>query len=70
MGFDHADAYADALHLLERGADPKRVAADGMDFSKMLVEHRKRFTTGRRAPAEFAPLWEWAQSHGILPQPK
>jgi hypothetical protein len=70
MGLDHGEAYADALHLLERGADPNRVAADGMDFQKMLVEHRKRFTTGRRAPAEFAPLWEWAQTHGILSQPK
>jgi hypothetical protein len=70
MGPDHGDAYADALHLLERGADPKRVAADGMDFSKMLLEHRKRFTTGRSAPAEFAPLWEWAQTHGILSQLK
>jgi hypothetical protein len=70
MGLDHGDAYADALHLLERGADPNRVAADGMDFSKMLVEHRKRFTTGRRASAEFAPLWEWAQTHGIISQPK
>jgi len=70
MGLDHGDAYADALHLLERGADPKRMAADGMDFSKMLVEHQKRFATGRRAPPEFAPLWEWAQTHGILSQPK
>jgi ankyrin repeat protein len=70
MGLDHGEAYADALHLLERGADPNRVAADGMDFPKMLIEHRKRFTTGRRAPAEFAPLWEWAQTHGILSQPK
>ena len=70
MGFDHGDAYADALHLLERGADPNRVAADGMDFAKMLIAHRKRFTTGRSAPAEFAPLWEWAQAHGILSQPK
>src|SRR6266513_4639660 len=42
MGLDHGEAYADALHLLERGADPKRVAADGMDFPKMLVENRKR----------------------------
>ena len=70
MGLDHGEAYADALHLLERDADPNRVAPDGMDFPKMLVEHRKRFTTGRRAPVEFAPLWEWAQTHGILSQPK
>ena len=65
MGLDDSRAYADALHLLERGADPNRVAADGMNFSKMLTEHREHFTTGRGAPAEFSPLWEWAQTHGI-----
>ena len=40
MGPRYSDAYADALHLLERGADPNRVAADGMNFSKMLIQHR------------------------------
>ena len=70
MGPDHSDAYADALHLLERGADPNRVAADGMTLAKMLTRHREHFTTGRGAPAEFAPLWEWAQTHGILGQTK
>src|SRR6266567_1193783 len=29
---DYSEAYADALHLLERGADPNRAAADGMTF--------------------------------------
>jgi hypothetical protein len=70
MGLDHSDAYADALHLLERGADPNRVAADGMTLAKMLMQHREHFTTGRGAPPEFAPLWEWAQTHGILLQTK
>jgi len=66
MGPRYSDAYADALHLLERGADPNRVAGDGMNFSKMLIQHREQFTRDRGAPAEFAPLWEWAQAHGIL----
>src|SRR5205809_4437453 len=66
MGPRYSDAYADALHLLERGADPNRVAADGMNFSKMVIQHRAQFTRGRGAPAEFAPLWKWAQAHGIL----
>ncbi len=35
-GLHDSREYADALHLLERGADPNRVAADGMNFSKML----------------------------------
>ena len=30
-------AYADALTLLERGADPNRAGADGMTFGKMLT---------------------------------
>ena len=62
--------YANALHLLERGADPNRVAPDGMNFSKMLMEHRKGFTSGHGPPAEFAQLWEWAETHGILGQAK
>jgi hypothetical protein len=61
-----SSAYADALHLLERGADPNRVAADGMTLAKMLVEHRKQFEAGKGAPAEFVRLWEWAQTHGII----
>ncbi len=71
MGLDRSgSAYADALHLLERGADPQRVAPDGMNFSKMLMDHRKQFTRGQGAPPEFSPLWEWAQTHGIIGQPE
>jgi hypothetical protein len=62
MGLDHPEAYADSLHLLERGADPNRVARDGMTLSKMLAEHRQHLT---KAPPEFSQLWEWAQAHGI-----
>ncbi len=65
-GLHDSREYADALHLLERGADPNRVADDGMNFSKMLIAHREHF--GRRAPPEFAPLWEWAEKHGIIAQ--
>ena len=70
MGLDDKRAYADALALLERGADPNRVATDGMTLAKMLAQHREHFTKGRGAPAEFAPLWEWAETHGILRQPE
>jgi hypothetical protein len=70
MGLGHSDAYADALYLLEHGADPNRVAADGMNFSKMLTQHREHFMRGRGPPAEFAPLWDWAQTRGMLGQPQ
>src|SRR5262249_50540399 len=35
MGLDDKLAYADALALLERGADPNRAGAEGMTFGKM-----------------------------------
>src|SRR6266700_3481003 len=70
MGLDDNLAYADALTLLERRADPNRAAADGMTFAKMLMEHRQHFTAGkRRPPPEFKALWEWAQTYRILGQP-
>jgi Ankyrin repeat len=43
MGLDDELAYADALALFERGADPNRAGADGMTFGKMLTEHRAHF---------------------------
>jgi len=66
MGLDDNLAYADALTLLERGADPNRAAADGMTFAKMLMEHRQHFTAGKGAPPQFKALWDWAETHGIL----
>ena len=63
-------AYADTLHLLERGADPNRAAADGMTFAKLLTQHRAHFARTLRTPPEFAALWDWAQTHGILRQPE
>ena len=67
MGLDDKLAYADALTLLERGADPNRAGADGMTFGKLLTEHRAHF--GRKLkqpPTEFAALWDWAEKHGII----
>jgi ankyrin repeat protein len=69
MGLDDKLAYADALALLERGADPNRAGADGMTFGKMLTEHRAHFgRTLKQPPAEFAALWDWAEKHGIIQQ--
>jgi hypothetical protein len=59
--------YADALLLLERGADPNRVADDGMTLAKMLMKHREQFAGEKKEPPQdFERLWEWAQTHGIL----
>jgi ankyrin repeat protein len=68
MGLDDKLAYADALTLLERGADPNRAGADGMTFEKMLMDHRAHF--GRTPPAEFGALWDRVEAHGIVHQPK
>jgi ankyrin repeat protein len=67
MGLDDKLAYADALALLERGADPNRAGADGMTFGKMLTEHRAHFgRTLKQPPSEFTALWDWAEKHGII----
>ena len=69
MGLDDRLAYADALHLLERGADPNRAGADGMTFGNMLMAHRAHFQqTLKRLPTEFATLWDWAEKRGIVQQ--
>src|SRR5437762_1224926 len=65
MGLDDHLAYADALALLERGADPNRAGADGITFGKMLMEHRAHFGKLKPTPVEFAALWDWAEKHGI-----
>lgn len=71
MAHHDSGAYADALHLLERGADPHRAAGDGMTLAKMLMEHREQFSREKKVPPpEFAPLWEWVQTHGILRPPE
>lgn len=64
-----AQAYADALQLLERGADPHRAAPSGKTFAQMLTEHRDHFAAQNKPPPpQFQALWDWAQAHAILPQ--
>lgn len=71
MGLDDSLAYADALLLLERGADPKRAGTDGMTFGKMLMDHRTHLQrTLKPPPAEFTALSDWAEKHGIVRQPQ
>jgi ankyrin repeat protein len=69
MGLDDTRAYADALTLLERGADPNRAGADGMTFGKVLTDQRTHFQrTLKTPPPEFTALWDWAEKHGIVRQ--
>ena len=69
MGLDDKLAYADALALIERGADPNRAGADGMTLGKMLTDPRAHFQrTLKSPPAEFTALWEWDEQHGIVQQ--
>lgn len=71
MAFDDENVYVDALHLLERGADPNRVAPDGMTFAKMLLAHREKFAReNKQPPPDFQPLWDWAQARGLLTAPQ
>jgi len=66
-GLDDPRAYADALTLLERGADPNRAGVDGMTFAKMLRDHQTHFKR-TKTPPEFAALWSSAEKHGIVQQ--
>ncbi len=69
MGLKDKLAYADALRLLERGADPNRAGTDGMTFGKMLMDHRAHFQqTHKPPPVEFTALWDWAEKHGFVQQ--
>jgi len=61
---EYGEAYADALYLLERGADPNRAAADGMTFPKMLMKHRQQFRAGKRTPPESRRFGSGPQTHG------
>ena len=58
--------YVEALHLLERGADPNLAAPDGMTLGKMLTQQREEYAAGRGAPRAFEALWAWAQDHGVV----
>jgi hypothetical protein len=58
--------YAEALHLLERGADPNLAAPDGMTLGKMLTQQREEYAKDHKAPREFEALWAWAQDHGVV----
>jgi hypothetical protein len=70
-GKDNALEYASAQHLLERGADPNRVAPDGMTLAKKLIQYRDEYAVEKRTlPREFASLWAWAEAHGIFAQPQ
>jgi hypothetical protein len=62
--FEHA-AYADALDLLQRGADFNRTAQDGMTVVKLLAKHRRAWSAeGKAVPPEYEKLCDWLRQHG------
>jgi hypothetical protein len=67
-GRGDATGYADALLLLERGADPLRAAADGTTLPQLMQEHRAYYTPEREPPpAQFEQLWQALVTRGLLP---
>jgi hypothetical protein len=69
LGRGDKEGYADALNLLERGADFTRTAPDGMTLAKILEDHRAFYSPSRDTPppAEFGRLWQWLAARGALP---
>jgi hypothetical protein len=66
VGRGEYDAYADAIYLLEHGADATRAAPDGTTLAQMVTEHREFFaTTGNPVPAEHEALARWLEAHGV-----
>jgi hypothetical protein len=62
-------AYADALELLERGADFNRSAQDGMTLVRMVVHHRRTWSAkGKAIPREYEKLCDWLTKHGAILQ--
>jgi hypothetical protein len=65
MGREDETAYADALYLLARGADPQQAAADRMTFLRYVAQERERLTArGPLLPEGFAQLTDWVQKRG------
>ena len=60
------EAYADALFLLERGADPHLAARDGMTFAKMLMQHREQLPNNQPPSRNFQALCDWAKARGLV----
>jgi hypothetical protein len=60
-------AYADALDLLERGADFNRTAQDQMTLVNILAKHRREWSArGKAVPPEYEKLCDWLRQHGAI----
>ena len=67
LGRGDVSGYADALYLLERGADPNRRSAEGMTLRQIVEEHGAGFgedTAG--VPSEYRALVEWLNARGAV----
>lgn len=67
LGLFKPAGYADALDLLERGADFTPTAQDRMTVVKMLAKHRREWSAkGEAVPPEFEKLCDWLRQHGAI----
>ncbi|HSH39837.1 MAG TPA: hypothetical protein VK993_13765 [Chthoniobacterales bacterium] len=57
---------ADAVFLLQRGADPNRAARDGMTLAKILLQSREQYGRKKTPPPNFQPLSDWAKANGLV----
>lgn len=67
FGSNEPAVYADALDLLERGADFNRTAQDRMTLIKMLAKDRREWSAkGQAVPPEYEKLCDWLRQHGAI----
>ena len=65
LGESQPVAYADALDLLERGADFKRTAQDQWILNNILTAQRREWSAkGKAFPPEYEKLCNWLRQHG------
>ena len=66
LGGSQPVAYADALNLLERGADFSK-AQDRWILGNILTAHRReRSDKGKAVPPEYEKLCDWLRQHGAI----
>jgi len=67
FGLDNPVSYADALDLLERGADFNRKPQDQWVLNNILTSDRREWSVkGKAVPPEYEKLCNWLRQHGAI----